>query len=148
MKHIFFIILLFSNISFAQTLAPNGPEIRQLIAMGAEISKEEEGDESTIVNIGSSTLSFSKNSYRLIASRIFTRERKLAQEQEFELLKLVNKLNNDYSYQFVLRENTLTANLYLFGNHDLKAFAMIVRNLDSISSIFDANPTIYKLVNN
>lgn len=60
MKHILFIILLFSNISFAQTLAPNGPEIRQLIAMGAEISKEEKGDESTIVNIGSTTLSFSK----------------------------------------------------------------------------------------
>ena len=148
MKHIFFLVLLFSNISFAQPLAPNSPEIRQLIAMGAEILKEEKGDENTIVNFGNNTISFSRNSYRLVASRIFTRERKLNQEQEFELMKLINKLNTNYSYQFILGDNTITANLYLFGNHDPKAFIMIVRNLDTVSSIFDDNPTIFKLVNN
>ena len=148
MKRIFFLVILFSNISFAQPLAPNSPEIRQLIAMGAEILKEEEGATSTVINFGNTSISFNKNSYRLVASRVFTRDRKLNQEKEFELMKLINKLNTDYSFQFVLDDNTVTANLYLFGNHDPKAFAMIVRNLDTIDSVFDANPTIFKLVNN
>ena len=149
MKKIFLLIILFStNISFAAPLAIDSPERKQLIAMGYDIQKEEPGDTYTMADVGSSRIIFEKNEERLAIYRVFNVQRKLSKDDELELLKILNKFNETYSYQFSLGKQSLTSTLYIFGNHDPKTFAKVVRLSELASSIFDSRPALIKLLNN
>jgi len=148
-KKIAAIFLLFCTIQAnSEPLAKDAPERNQLIAMGYDVEKEDEGDSFTVVNTGLYKIAFSKNAQRLAASRYFARERKnLTPAEEFELLKLVNTFNSEYSYQFSVSDGALSVTLYEFGLHDPKSFARMVRRFDRVNSIFDLHPQIFKLVN-
>lgn len=143
------IFLLFCTMQAnSEPLAKDAPERKQLIAMGYDIEKEDEGDTFTVVNTGLNKIAFSKNAERLAISRYFNRERKnLTPAEEFELLKLINTFNKEYSYQFSVGDGVLTAVIYEFGLYDPKSFARMVRLMDRVNFIFDLHPQIYKLVN-
>ena len=147
MKHLFLLLYLFSSTVFAQVLPPNAPERQQLIAMGYTIDKEDEKSTINVVRLGKTRIVISKNEERLSVSRIFTREKKLTQSDEYELMKIVNKFNDNYSYQFVLDES-LTANLYIYGSYDPKTFAYVMRLIDRVDVVFNSEPNFYKLINN
>ncbi len=147
MKKIFILLTFLSTSAFSQVLPANAPERQQLIAMGAEILPEKKGDEVTIFKLGGDLFFIGKSSERTLLGRSFTREKSLNQVEELELFKLVNKFNNDYAFQFVVYDDLLQANLYIHGNHDPKVFASLLLATTRISSIFEANPRIFKLVN-
>ncbi len=132
---------------YADVLAQDSPERKQLIAMGYDLVKEDAGDTFTMADLGSTRIVFSKNEERLALSRYFNRKRKLQQDEELELLKILNKFNEKYSYQFSIEKQTLTANLYIFGNDDAKTFAKVVRLMDRVNAVFDTEPRFFKLVN-
>lgn len=148
MKKFIISFCLFSTSAFAQLLPANAPERQQLIAMGAEILLEEKGDVYTFFKLGEDSFFISKSQERIVLGRNFTRKTSLTKEEELELYKIINKFNIDQAMQFVLFEKSLQANAYIFGNHDPKVFAKIVLALSKIESVFEANPRIYKLVNN
>ena len=149
MKQIFFLIILFSvNFSFAAPLTLDAPERKQLIAMGYEIQKEESGDTYTRADIGTTRIIFEINEDTLAIYRVFNIQRKLSKDDEFELLKILNKFNETYSYQFSLGKQTLASTLYIFGNYDARTFAKIVRLMDRVNGVFDTEPKFFKLVNN
>ena len=133
---------------YADALSLDSPERKQLLAMGYDLVKEDAGDTFTMADIGSTRIVFSKNEDRLAVSRYFNRQRKLNQEEEAELLKIINIFNDKYSYQFSMGKQTLTANLYIFGNYDAKTFAKVVRLMDRVNVLFDTEPNFFKLVNN
>lgn len=134
--------------SYADVLPPDSPEKKQLIAMGYDLEKEDAGDTFTIANIGTSRIVFSKNEERLAISRYFNIQRKLNQDEQAELLRILNNFNKDYAYQFSLGKQFLTANLYIYGNYEAKTFAKVVRLMDKVNAIFDTDPSLFKLVNN
>jgi hypothetical protein len=149
MKQIFLLIILFSiNFSFAAPLATDSPERKQLIAMGYDIQKEDPGDTYTMADVGQTRIIFDKNEDRLAIYRVFNIQRKLSKDDEFELLKILNKFNETYSYQFSLSKQSLTSTLYIFGNYDARTFAKIVRLMDRVNVLFDSEPRFFKLVNN
>ena len=149
MKQLFLLIIFYSmNFSFAAVLAPDAPERKQLIAMGYDIEKEDPGDTFTIANIGSTRIVFSKNDERLAITRVFNIERKLNKEDEIELLKILNKFNETYSYQFALGKQSLSSSLFIFGSYDARTFAKTVRLIDRVNAVFDTEPKFFKLVNN
>ena len=149
MKQLFLLIIIFSmNFSFAAVLAPDAPERKQLIAMGYDIEKEDPGDTFTIANIGSTRIVFSKNDERLAITRVFNIERKLSKDDEIELLRILNKFNETYSYQFALGKQSLSSTLFIFGSHDARTFAKTVRLIDRVNAVFDTEPKFFKLVNN
>jgi hypothetical protein len=133
---------------YAAVLAQDSPERKQLIAMGYELVKEDAGDTFTMADMGSTRIVFSKNEERLAISRFFNRQRKLNQSEEAELFQIINKFNETYGYQFSIGNQTLTATLYLYGNHDAKTFAKVVRMMDRVNLIFDTEPKFFQLVNN
>lgn len=134
--------------SYADVLPPDGPERKQLIAMGYDLVKEDAGDTFTMADIGSSRIVFSKNEERLAISRYFNVQRKLNQDEQVELLRILNKFNENYAYQFSMGKQTLTVNLYVYGNYEAKTFAKVVRLMDKVNAIFDTDPRFFKLVNN
>lgn len=95
-----FILLSFDASSNA--LSKDSPEIKQLIAMGYTIEKEDTSDSATVARLGSTKVAISKNSERLAITRYFIRERKLSALDEDKLLAIINKLNAAYTYQFYL----------------------------------------------
>ena len=141
-----FLAMSFSHV-YAGVLPQDSPERKQLIAMGYDLVKEDAGDTFTMADMGSIRIIFSKNEDRLAVSRYFNRKRKLNQDEEMELLKILNKFNDAYSIQFSTEKQTLTANLYIFGNYDAKTFAKVVRLIDRVNTIFDTEPRFYRLVN-
>ena len=141
-----FLAVFISCNCFADPLASDAPERTQLIAMGYDL-REDSQKSVTIAKISDSQLVLDKNEERLAVSRNFARK-KIDQKQEFELLKIINTFNPEYSMQFMLYEDSLSASLYLFGRHDPKSFAKVVKLLDNIETIFETQPKIYELVNN
>ena len=77
----------------------------------------------------------------------FTREKKLNSTEELELLKIINSWNKDYAIQFWMDDDTIVASTYIYGEHDPRAFALVVRMVDKIENVFETNPRFYKLVN-
>jgi hypothetical protein len=147
MKQLFLLWCFFSATVFSQVLPPNAPERQQLIAMGYTIDKEDEKATFNLVRLGKTRIILSKNDEKLSVSRIFTREKKLTQSDEYELMKIINSFNDKFPYQFVLDES-LTANLYIFGSHDPKTFAYVMRLIDRVDVVFNSDPNFYKLINN
>jgi hypothetical protein len=141
-------LMVFSNTVFSQTLPKDSPEIKQLIAMGYEIDKEEPDDTETIADNGASTIALSKNSERMYVYRTFKRERKLNSNQEFELYKLLNDINTEYSYQATLSKDSISFVLYDFGSYNPKTFSKIIRIIESVDAIWVKYPSLLKLINN
>ncbi len=137
MKKLILSFCLFSTSVFAQVLPANAPEREQLIAMGAEVLADKKDDTYTIFRLGGDLFFISKTQEKIINST-----------EELELHKIVNKINLAQPFQFVIFEKSLQANAYIFGNHDPKVFALIVLTLAKFEAHFDANPRIFKLVNN
>jgi hypothetical protein len=149
MKTIFFLlVILATNFSFANVLGPDAPERKQLIAMGYDIEKEVKSDTYTIANLGSVRMIIEKNEERLSISRVFNIQRKLSKDDEFELLKILNKFNTEFTYQFTLGVQSITCSLYYYGSYDARTFARMIRLIDRVNSVFDTEPKFYKLVNN
>lgn len=140
---------IFSSSANSQPLPKDAPELKQLIAMGYEIEKEDPGDTFTVANNGGNKIAISRNSERLAVARYFNRQRKnLSQAEEHELLKIINTLNKDYTIGFSVSDGFITAIIYDFGAYDAKTFAKIVRKLDKVDVVFDLQPRILRLVNN
>jgi hypothetical protein len=138
--------VLIANVGAAAQLGADAPERKQLIAMGYELQKEDAGDSFTIAEAGSSAISFNINDERLAISRYFNRK-KLSQAQEVELMQLINEFNKTYAYQFTIYDGSLAATLYIYGKHDTKTFAQVVRVMERVNEVFARSPSIYKLIN-
>jgi hypothetical protein len=148
LKRFLSIFLIFNAFqAYADVLPKDGLERKQLIAMGYDIDKEQAGDTITVATAGSTKIAFSKTADRLAVSRYFNREKKLNASEELELFKIINSFNTEYSYQFNLENDSLTATLYDYGNYDPKTFAKLVRMIDKVNVVFDTKPGFYKLVN-
>jgi hypothetical protein len=142
---IYFAIFISCN-CFAGPLASDSSETKQLIAMGYDL-REDAKKTVTIAKISDYQLVLDKNEEQLTVSRNFKRK-KLDQKQEFELLQIINNFNKGYSLQFMLYEDSVSASLHLFGRHDPKSFAKVIKLLDNIETILETQPKIYELVNN
>ncbi|MEI8209868.1 MAG: hypothetical protein WCG16_11725, partial [Methylococcales bacterium] len=138
---------LLSPLSQSQPLPSDSSEIKQLIAMGYEIQKSEKDSAMTIASIDSGRIALSKNSDRIVISRYFTRRKDLNKAQEYELLKIVNNFNSEFSYQVSIGDDYLVVALYVFGPYDAKTFSKLIRLIDKANSIFDNNSELLKLVN-
>jgi hypothetical protein len=147
MKKLILLLALFSTSVFSQVLQPNSAERQQLIAMGAEILPDDTSKTSTHFILGSERFFIGKSSERVELGRAFRREKKLDPAQEFELHKLINKINIDQGFQFVLFENSIQANIFIYGNYDPRVLARIILSASKIENIFEANPKIFDLVN-
>lgn len=147
MKKFVFALCLLSTSVFAQKLPANAPERQQLIAMGAEILPDDTSETSTHFKLGSERFFIGKSSERVALGRAFRKEKKLNATQEFELHKLINKINSDQAFQFIIFENSIQANIYIYGNYDPKVLAKLILSAAKIENIFDANPRIFELAN-
>ena len=145
-----YLTLILSTLMFqtqAEVLPKNSPERKQLVAMGYVLDKEDAEDVWTIAKLGSTRIVFTKNNERLAVTRFFTREKILNSTEELELLKIINSWNKDYAIQFWMDDETIVASTYIYGEHDPRAFALVVRMVDKIENVFETNPRFYKLVN-
>ena len=147
MKYLFLLLYIFSSTVYSQVLSPNSAERQQLISMGAEILPDDTSKTSTHFRIGSDRFFISKSSERIDLGRAFNREKKLNPTEEFELLKIINKINIEQAFQLILYENSIQANIFIYGKYDPKVLASLIFSASKISNIFDANPRIYELVN-
>lgn len=141
------LIISFSGLASAQQLPNGSPELRQLEAMGYEIDKSDPSSYYTIASSGSGKIAISKNSERTAITRIFTRKTGLSQKQEYELLKFVNKINEDFTYQTSIGDGYLILALYIYGPHDPKTFAKVVRTIEKADSVFDSYKGLLELLN-
>ena len=148
MKIFLIFIFYLSSSVCAQPLPSNAPERQQLIAMGAEILQENKDDIFTVFKIGKDPFFIGKTPERIVIGASYIRSKKLNQAEEFELHKIVNKLNLDNPIQFVLFEKSLQANIYYFGSYDPQVFARMVFGITRVDIIIDANSKIYSLMNN
>lgn len=144
---IFIVTIFLTKFCFADVISYNSPEVKQLEAMGYEIDKTEKQSDLIIASNGSNRILLSRNSERLAIFRNFNRK-KLSNSDEFELLKIVNKINNDLSLQVSVNDNSMTFVLYMFSNHDPKIFSRLVRFIEKSDTVFDSYPNLLKLMNN
>lgn len=150
MKKIVSIVVLsfFITNGNTQPLPKDSPEIMQLIAMGYEIDKDYEKEyKVTLATTSNSKILLSKNSDRLAAFRVFTRTKKLDKNTEFELHKIVNELNTEYSYQVAIDETSISFTLYDYGSYNPKTFSKIVRMMERVDGAFNKNSKLLGLLN-
>ena len=145
-----YLTLILSTLMFqtqAEVLPKDSPERKQLVAMGYSLDKEAPEDTWSVAKLGSTRIAFTKNSERLAVTRYFTREKKLNSTEELELLKIINSWNTKYALQFFIDDEMVIVSAYIYGDHDSRVFALIVRMVDKIENVFETNPRFYKLVN-
>lgn len=145
-----YLTLILSTLMFqtqAEVLPKDSPERKQLVAMGYSLDKEDPEDTWSVAKLGSTRIAFTKNSERLAVTRYFTREKKLNSTEELELLKIINSWNTKYALQFFIDDEMVIVSAYIYGDHDSRVFALIVRMVDKIENVFETNPRFYKLVN-
>lgn len=147
MKKLALLLALISTSAFSQLLQSNSAERQQLVAMGAEILPDDTSKTSTHFILGGDRFFISKSSEKIRLGRAFRREKKLDSAQEFELHKIINEINRDQGFQFVIFENSIQANVYIYGNYDSRVLARLILAASKIDRIFDANPKIFDLVN-
>lgn len=133
--------------SFAQPLAPESVELKQLAAMGYEIAKVDAGDIYTVASNGSNKIALTKNTERTAILRFFNRKSGLKAQQESELLKIVNQMNNDLSYQVFIDKSFIAFAVYLYGPHEPKTFAQLIRLIERADTVFDRYPGPLDLLN-
>ena len=147
MKNLLALLMVLSTSVYSQVLPPNDAIRQQLIAMGAEILPDDTSKTSTHFKLGGDRFFVSRNSERIELGRAFRREKKLDAAQELELHKIVNKINIDQAFQFVIYEGSIQANIYIYGNYEPRIMAMLILGASKIENIFEMNPKIYELVN-
>jgi hypothetical protein len=147
MKKLILSLCFFSTSVFAQLLPSDAPERQQLLAMGAEILPDNTSKTYTHFKLGGDRFFISKSPERIELGRAFIRTKKLDEAQNFELHKLINKFNVDQSFQFVIFEESIQANIYMYGSYDPRVLARLILGASKIGNIFEANPRIYDLVN-
>ena len=140
-------ILFSMNGAWADQLAPNSPELQQLQAMGYDAEKPGDGDAFTVVSNGPIKFTLSKNDDVVAVVRFFTRKSKLSARQEIDLMKMVNKMNVDLTYQVYLTEEHIAFALYAHGPYQRRTFAAIVRLIEKANSQFDSYPGLLDLIN-
>ncbi len=146
-KYILLIFILFgASQSFSQVLPVDSLERKQLIAMGYDIGKEDATSVLTVANNGMNKVAVTRDKDRLAVARYYTRK-KLNEKDEFELMKIINRINNEVTYQLSLSETYLTVALYDFGPYDPKTFLKIVRMIEKADAMFDSNEGLLKLLN-
>ena len=141
---LFLLCRAFTNVVQAQPLPKDSPELKQLIAMGYEIMKEERGAKLTIADNGNSKVIITKNAERTAIFRSFTREKKLDSAQELELYKIINQINTDLAYQVSITDTSISFCLYDYGAYNPKTFSKIIRLIEQVDSMWDKYPALYK----
>jgi hypothetical protein len=134
-----------TSLANAGPLNPNGPETKQLEAMGYEVKRSDNGS-LTIASISSTRLLFDKNDERLVIFRMFTANTKKNDQQRLEILEILNKINVENSYQVSIEDGALNVALYKFGSYDAKTFAAIVRLIEKSNTLFDTHPKLIELL--
>jgi len=139
-------IVLCSLVSFAnaEKLATDSPEFKQLVAIGYDLDSTDKDNNaiSTFTN-GVNKLLSDKNEGRLAIWRSFSRK-KLDITNEFQLLKLVNKLNTDTTYQVSIDETSINYVMYVFGPYNSRAVSKVIRMIENI----EFEPELLKLLSN
>ena len=131
----------------AQALPKDSLELKQLTAMGYDFPKDLESSGFTVASNGTNKIVFSRDRDRLAIWRVFTRKKGLTQSQEYDLLKIINKVNTDLTYQVQISETTMSMILCDFGSYDPKTFAKLVRMIEKADTIYDTYPDLLKLIN-
>ncbi len=140
-------LLLSFNWAWADPLAPNSPELQQLQAMGYDPEKPGAGDAYTLVSNGSIKFTLSRGDDNLTFVRFFTRKTGLSPRQEIDLMKIVNKMNVDLSYQVYLTDEHIAFALYAHGPYQRRTLAVIVRLIEKANDHFDSYPGLLELLN-
>jgi S-adenosylmethionine:tRNA-ribosyltransferase-isomerase (queuine synthetase) len=145
---IFCILLCSTNNSYAEILSQDSPEVKQLIAMGYEISPAKKEDFWTIAKSSNSTLLLKRNDDTVLFARSFSRK-KSSDSVEVKLMKVVNKMNVDTSYQVTITEDSLSFARYQTGPFNAKVFAQQVRLMEQIDFVIASyeSDKIYELTN-
>lgn len=148
MKKTKFLFVIFFNIlhsvAIAQALPKNSLEYKQLEALGYDIKNSEN---LSIASSDSNKIAIRKTSERTTVTAYYNRKSGLNSQQEFELLKIINKMNQDHFYQCKIIESSLACVLYIYGPHDPKTFARIMRHMENLDTVLEGYPEIYKLIN-
>jgi hypothetical protein len=144
-KTISILLLLVSSNIYAQQLPVESVEYKQLQAMGYDITSNDKLW--SIASMGNGKVAIQKQSDRVVLARYFTRKKSLTQQQELELYKIINKISTDYFYQVGLGDDYIAFVSYLYGPHDPKTFAKIVRYMENADEVLDKFPEMYKLLN-
>jgi len=140
------LLWLCSHVSFAQQFSLISSEVIQLKAMGYDIDDFEKNASIIVGRNGSNKIVLQKNSGRLAISRFFNKKNLMSEKDEYELLKIINQINNDTSIQVSLSKEYLTCAMYIYSPHDIKTFASVVREIEKADRIFDAYPVLLKLL--
>jgi hypothetical protein len=133
--------------AWADQLARNSPELQQLQAMGYDAEKAGADDAFTVVSNGSIKLTLSKTDEEVAVVRFFTRKSGLSARQEVDLMKIVNKMNLDLSYQVYLTEEHIAFALYAHGPYQRRTLAAIIRLSEKANDHFDSYPGLLDLLN-
>ena len=131
----------------AQALSKDSLEHKQLSAMGYDFPKDLESSGFTVASNGTNKIVLTRDKDRLAIWRVFTRKKGLTSLQEYDLLKIINKVNTDLTYQVQISETTMSMVLYDFGSYDPKTFAKLVRMIEKADTIYDSYPDLLKLLN-
>jgi hypothetical protein len=133
--------------SLAEQLPANSPELQQLRAMGYDVEQPDAGDAFTVVSNGSIKLTLIKGDDNVAVVRFFTRKSGLTSRQETELMKIVNKMNIDLSYQIYLTQEHIAFALYAHGPYQRRTLASIIRLTEKANDQFDSYPGLLDLLN-
>ena len=109
--------------------------------------KDLESSGFTVASNGANKIVLTRDKDRLAIWRVFTRKKGLTSLQEYDLLKIINKVNTDLTYQVQINETTMSIILYDFGSYDPKTFAKLVRMIEKADTIYDSYPDLLKLLN-
>lgn len=148
MKIVFLVASLICTINsaFADVLPKDSPELTQLEAMGYDIEPAKTNAYWTIARSSTAVILISKNSERTVLTRSFTRKQGLSETEELALLRIVNKINADLSFQVNISSSGLNYNLYNFGVYDPKTFAKVVRIMEKADNTFNTYSEIMRLI--
>lgn len=138
--------ILASSVAAADSLKTTDAEYIQLVAMGFDVEESIEGH--SLATRGDLKIIFSKDSQTglLSISRLFgvTKE-KLTPSEELKYLQAVNRANRELTYQVTLMKDYIICAHYQHGAHNTKAFASLVREIESCNYIFDKEPVLLEL---
>jgi len=148
-KSIIFSMLIFSSTySLAEPLPQDSPELKQLIAMGFDIVSPKKDSKWTLAKSSNSTILVQKNEDTVLFVRLFTRV-KLSDSDENKLLKVVNKINVDLTYQVALNPESLGIARYQTGPFNPKVFAEQIRFMEQIDYVLEGyrKDNLFELLN-
>lgn len=141
------LMLLFLSINAnCEPLPKDSLEIKQLMAMGYDISTEVYNFWTVVAN-GQNKVAISKTKDRLAVIRFFSRKKNLSESDEFQLMKIINRYNADQLHQWHLGEDTVSAALYHYGDYDSRIFARLIRVMEMVDSVFSHDKIFLGLVN-